>query len=420
MRSVHLVAVGLLLASCGTANINRLFGTEDDSYASLLQRAQYAYDEGDFSKAEELAAKAYDRAENNGDAGILLGNIYLSQAGIDIFQLVGKLSTLSSGTSSSDPEASKCKTAPTTGQPQSSSNVLGELSCLLLSLTDADKSALGSTITTADPEPYSGLKAIGVPTVYIPNEVNEALRGNVAILGALDKGIKALCPFINRASVLDKSLDERHKPTACVDRTSTSFSSAKAHISFALLHLVEALVFQQGVLIDGAGSADASRTGLKGISSKIASHPQTDVLNLAKASFDLATVVGQVFDADNPKSQIALALNGLIMVSQSFEIAGVPSSVTKVITGQLTNIQQTAAKLPGGDSPTNQTQALAGQISQVYAKQMADTINRACPNQDACTPEQEAQFCQGFNSISAGLDPSSIQRPTVCPAPSSI
>jgi hypothetical protein len=401
------MAIGLLVAACGSANVNKLFGTQDDSYASLLQRSQYAYDEGDFSEAEKLANKAYGRAENNGDAGILLGNIYLSQAGIDIFQLVGKLSTLSSNSSSTDSNASKCKSTPTSGQNQSASNVLGELSCLLLSLSDADKDALGTTDTS-----YDKLQEIGVPSVYIPNEVTDTLRAKVSVLAALDKGIRALCPFINRTSVLDKSLDERHTLTACPDRTSTSFNSAKAHISFALLHLVEALVFQQGVLIDGVSSAETSRNGVQGISTKISAY-NGNIATLALASVEFAEVVGKVFDTDNPKSQIALALNGLIMVSTSFEIAGVPSSITKVITNQLENIRQIA----GGtnSSSAQQSQALAGQINLVYANQMSTKIDTACPG-GACSEEQKTQLCQGFNSISAGTDPAKLRRPAACPA----
>jgi hypothetical protein len=416
MRIVHLIAVGSMLAACGSANVNKLFGSQDDSYASLLQRAQYAYDEGDFSEAEKLANKAYGRAENNGEAGILLGNIYLSQAGIDIFQLVGKLSTLSSSSSSTDSSASKCKSTPTSGQNQSASNVLGELSCLLLSLSDADKDALGTTVETTATT-YPGLKAIGVPSVYIPNKVNDTLRSNVAVLGALDKGIKALCPFINRTNVLAKSIDKRHSDSnLCPNRTSTSFNNAKAHISFALLHLVEALVFQQGVLIDGVGSAETQRTGVQGISSKISSYQTnnpTNIGDLALATANFAQVVGQVFNTVDPESQIALALNGLIMVSTSFNMAGVPSSITNVITKQLENIQQIAG---GSNSSTaQQSQALAGQINLVYANQMATTIDAACPG-GACTTEQKTQLCQGFNSISAGTDPAKLRRPAACPA----
>lgn len=410
MLGRSLVLSVFLLTSCGAANINKIFGSEDNSYAALLRSAQYAYDEGDFASAEKLANRAYNGAYNNGDAGVLLGNIYLSKAGIDVFQLVGKLSTLSSSSSGSS-SSGACKSA--SGTSQSAGSVLSELSCLLLNLTEADKNALGTN------QEFAGLKAINIPSVYIPNEVTAELRDKVGVLGALDKGIRALCPFINRTAVLGMSVDTRHAdPSICPDRTTTSFNSAKAHISFALLHLVEALVFQQGVLIDGVTTAENSRTGVQGITTKMSSINTSTpggISTLASASFDLATVVGKVYDTDNPNSQIALALNGLIMVSQAFEVAGVPPSVTSVITGQLTKLKQTASVLSGANDSEKQSKALSGQITQAYAKQLATKIESTCPNTNTqeCSDNQ-AELCAGFNQLSQGMTADQITKPTIC------
>lgn len=409
MLGRSLVLSVFLLTSCGAANINKIFGSEDNSYAALLRSAQYAYDEGDFNLAEKLANKAYQGAYNNGDAGVLLGNIYLSKAGIDVFQLVGKLSTLSSS-SSGNSTSGACKSS--SGTTQSAGSVLSELSCLLLNLSEADKNALGTN------QEFPGLKAIQIPSVYIPNEVTSELREKVSILGALDKGIRALCPFINRTAVLGMSVDTRHAdPAICPDRTTTSFNSAKAHISFALLHLVEALVFQQGVLIDGVTTAENSRTGVQGVTTKMASIDTTTpagISSLALASLDLATVVGKVYDTENPNSQIALALNGLIMVSQAFEVAGVPPSVTSVITGQLTKLKETAADLPGSSNSDKQSKALAGQITQAYAKQLATKIQTTCPTNNTCSDEEEQRLCAGFNELSQGMTADQITKPTIC------
>jgi hypothetical protein len=294
--------------------------------------------------------------------------------------------------------------------------LLSELSCRLLSLSEADKDALGTN------QSFSGLTAIGVPSVYIPNEVTDTLRAKVSVLSALDKGIRKLCPFINRASVLSQSVDERHTSAAiCPDHTSTSFNSPRAHISFALLHLVEALVFQQGVLVDGVSTATSSRTGVSGISSKMSAVSTTsaaDITKLAAASVDFATVLAKVFDTDNTKSQITLALNGLIMVSQSFEVAGVPSSVTSVITSQLTKLKQTASSIPGGDTDsTKQSKALSGQINEAYAKSLAQKINSTCGSGGpGCTPEQKTNLCASYSTITEGMDPT--KKPTLtitCP-----
>ena len=211
-----------LLNACGSANVNKIFGAKDDSYASLLDRAQQAYDVNDLALAEELGNKAYARSDNNGDAGVLLGSVYLSQAGIDIFQLVGKLSSLSgSKTTTAATAADPCTS--TAAASQSAGNLLGELSCKILSLSEADKLALGTDTA------FAGLStSTGITKVYVPNEVTDTLRASVSILSAIDKGIRRLCPFIDRTLVMSQSIDERHtSATICPDHTGTKFSNAK-------------------------------------------------------------------------------------------------------------------------------------------------------------------------------------------------
>lgn len=413
LLSIHVIMTSMIvMTGCGTANVNKLFGSSDESYSALLQRAQLAYDEGEFTLAEELANKAYARSSNNGDAGVLLGNIYLSQAGIDIFQVVRKLSTLS-GSNSGSSTTSSCSSSASSGGT-SSSNPLGQLSCLLLNLTDADKAALGSEQT------FAGLSSIGISKVYVPSAVDDTLRSNVKTLAALDKGIRKLCPFVSRSLVLSQSIDERHtSATICPDQTSTAFNGAKVHISFALLHLIEALVFQQGVLIDGVSNA-SSYTGVQTVSTKISGATFTSATDLASALTSFKTIVDQSFDTSNPKSQLALALNGLIMVSQSFEAAGMPSSVTSVITTQLTKLKQTASTLKtsaggtGSDS-TYQAQALKGQMNETYAKAMAAKINSQCSPPKTCSDAEKAALCSNYTSISQGVDPAKVQKPTICP-----
>ncbi len=414
LKNLILIAVVAGLAtsmqSCGTANVNKLFGSTDDSYAALLQRAQLAYDEGDFSLAEELANKAYARSSNNGDAGVLLGNIYLSQAGIDIFQVVRKLSALS-GSGSGSTTSSTCSSSSSSGGT-GASNPLGQLSCLLLNLTDADKAALGAE------QSFPGLNSVGITKVYVPSEVNDTLRANVKTLAALDKGIRKLCPFVSRSLVLSQSIDERHtSKSICPDQTNTAYNGAKVHISFALLHLIEALVFQQGVLIDGVAS-NSGYTGVQTVSTKISSANFTSATDLVNALSSFKTIVDASFDTSNTKSQLALALNGLIMVSQSFEAAGMPSSVTSIITSQLTKLKQMASTLKtsaggtGSDS-TYQAQALKGQMNEAYAKAMAAKINTQCPTAGSCAAEK-TNLCTNYASISQGVDPTKVQKPTIC------
>lgn len=403
-----------MVVSCGTANINKIFGSEDNSYAGLLFRAEQAYDLGDFSEAETLALKAYERSENNGDAGVLLANVYLSQAGIDIFQIVRKLATLSSSKTQTPSSQNDGCTASGQGN-QSASNLLSELSCKLLNLTTADKAALGGN------QSFPGLASIGVTEVYIPNEVSDTLRSSVSTLSYIDKAVRKLCPFISHTSVLSQSIDDRHTSSSiCPDRTSSEFNLAKAHISFAFLNLVEALVYQQGLLIDGVSSASSGYTGVSTVSSKMSQatvSTPADITNFATAMTSFKTIIETAFDTTNPKSQIALALNGFIMVSQSFEAAGVPSTVTSVVTKQLTKLKETASTLKGSASCTDdtkcQSQALKGQMNEKAAKTLAAKINTACANPATCA-SQKTSLCDSFSGISQGTDPAKVTKPTIC------
>ena len=407
-----MISILPLLNACGSANLNQIFGAQDNSYASLLDRAQLAYDVNDLPLAEQLANKAYARSDNNGDAGVLLGNIYLSQAGIDIFQLAGKLSSLSNNTTTKAATAED-KCSATAATSQSAGNLLGELSCKILSLSEADKLALGTDTA------FAGLSAsTGITSVYVPNEVTDSLRASVSVLAALDKGIQKLCPFIDRTLVIANSIDERHvSTTICPDRTNTKYNNAKAHIAFGLLHLVEALVFQQGLLTESVAASGgvAARTGIAGVSTEINKATFTTALELATALSAFKKIISAVADTSNPKAQIALALNGFIVVSQSFTAAGVPSSLTSVITKQLTKLKSTADTLKGsstGSSSTYQTQALKGQINETYAKTMASKVNAACPTKTSCSASDVASLCASYAGIAEGT--SSVTKPTVC------
>lgn len=401
-----------LLNACGAANVNQIFGAKDNSYASLLARAQQAYDVKDLALAEELGNKAYSHSDNNGDAGILLGSVYLSQAGIDIFQLVGKLSSLSgSKKSTAATAADPCTT--TAASSQSAGNLLGELSCKILSLSEADKLALGTDTA------FAGLStSTGITTVYVPNEVTDTMRASVGVLSAIDKGIRKLCPFIDRTLVISQSIDERHtSATICPDHTNTKFSGAKAHISFALLHLVEALVYQQGLLTETVAASEgvAARTGISGVSSKIDKASFATPLELVTALSAFKKVLDAVADTSNPKAQIALALNGFLVVSQSFTAAGAPASVTSVITKQLTKLKATADTLKGsstGSDSTYQTKALKGQINDTYSKTMATKINTMCPTAASCSASEVTSLCASYSGIAEG---SVATKPTVCP-----
>jgi hypothetical protein len=398
-----------LSASCGTANLNRIFLSKDDSAAANLQRAQMAYDRADFDEAEEYATKAYESTTDNGDAAVLLGNVMLSKSGIDIFQLIGKLSELSNTSTTTSTTSTSSTTCAKSSSDAAGS--LSQLSCLLLNLTTDDIAALGSDVKlTSD-----GLKGLG--SYYKPTEVSDELREKVSVLKYANKGIKYLCPFVNRAVVFSGSIDTRHELANCGDKSGTAFNSGKVHISFALLHLVETLVYQRGVLVDG--TAGSGKVGISTLSTSLNTASFSSISSFTSTIKEFKTVVDALADTANNKSQIALALDGLLVVANSFTAAGVPSEVTSVITSGLTKLKETASKLASAagsssSSANYQAQALKGQINEQYAKQIASKIDSVCGSNSSTCASQKTELCSSYTSISQGVDPSKVTTPSIC------
>ncbi|MCX6124848.1 MAG: hypothetical protein NTV34_08885 [Proteobacteria bacterium] len=405
----------LMIVGCGTANVNKIFGSKDESTSGLMQRAQFAFDRGDFDLAEELATKAYEGSENNGAAAILLSNVMLSKAGIDVFQLVSKLAEASqstTGTTRSTATTGDCVTTST-----DAAGSISKLSCLLLNLSEADTALLG----TDEKLTSAGLKSLG--TYYKPAEITDELRQKISILKYTDKGIRYLCPFVNRSVVLKDSIDERHAIEKCGDKSATEFNAVKVHISFALLHLVETLVYQRGVLVDGLTSASGvAKNGISTMSSSISVQNFSSVTDFVATMTEFKKVVDSLADTSNIKSQIALALDGLTVVANAFGASGVPSKVTASITGGLSKIKETASKLSnaagGAASGNYQAQALKGQINEQYSKTVASKIKNVCGSGgDNCSVTQKTEVCASYAGISQGVLPATAaaNKPSFCP-----
>lgn len=415
MKSLVLVltATTSILTSCGSANINKLFGSTDNSTTALIQRAQMAYDKGDYDAAEDYATQAYNGTSNNGEAAELLGSIMLSKAGIDIFQVVGKLSELSTAKTSTTTTTTTDSCGSSTSDAASS---LSTLSCKLLSLTSDDIAALGDTVTLKS-NYFSP-----VTSYYAPKVITDEIRAKVNVLKYTDKGIRMLCPFVDRTKVTGSSIDTRHTLANCGDKSGTSYNSAKVHIAFALLHLTETLVYQRSILSDATSSTSGSSGGIITLSSKITSaNFGTDISGFITAISDFQSMVNAIADTGNANSQISLALDGLTVVASSFGVAGVPDKIISVVTGGLTKIKETASKLAtaagnASSSATYQTQALKGQFSQKYASAVNTKINSVCGTDGkSCSTDQKTQLCTSYSSISQGIDPSTVSKPTWCP-----
>lgn len=400
-------ATAAAVNSCGAANFNRIFGNTDNSTAAQLQRAQIAYDKGDYDAAEDYATQAYNGTSSNGEAAELLGTIMLSKAGIDIFQIVGKLSDLSTTkTTTTTTSTDSCGSSTT-----DAASSLSTLACKLLSLSDADIANLGTT------EPLTSSLFSPLTSYYKPKSITDEVRQSVNVLKYTDRGIRYLCPFISRAKVTGASTDSRHALATCGDKSASSYNYAKVHIAFALLHLTETLVYQRTILSDSTSTG-----GIASMSSKISSATiGTDISSFITAVSEFKGMVDAVADTGSTNSQISLALDGLTVVAASFGEAGVPEKIISVVTGGLAKIKETASKLAtaagsASASSTYQTQALKGQISKKYAATIATKMNSVCGSDGStCSTTQKTQLCTSYSSISQGADPAASSKPTWCP-----
>lgn len=400
----------LVLNSCGSANFNKIFGSKDESLAGLLESAQIAYDKGDYDLAEEYATKAYEKTDNNGEAAILLGNIMMSKAGIDIFQLVAKLSEVSKSASSNTAKTTTAQTCAVSSTDAAGS--ISRLSCLILNLSEDDVAALGGSVALTSP----GLKSLG--SYYKPALVDEALRAKVSVLRNADKGIRYLCPFVDKTIVLKDSVDERHALANCGDKSSTQFNGVKVHIAFALLHLVETLVYQKSILVDGAAAgAESAQVGINSISKTANAATYSSAADFVSTMNEVNTVITNLADTTSNNSQLTLALDGLIVVANSFSAAGVPAKVTSAITGGLTKLRETASKLSqaaGNATGNYEAQAFKGQISEKYAKSTATKIDSYCTENASGCAAQKTEICASYSNISQGVDPSKVTTPDLC------
>ena len=174
---------------------------------------------------------------------------------------------------------------------------------------------------------------------------------------------------------------------------------------------------QRGILIDGATAATAGSsapTGISGVNSQF-SKTTLSLPQFASAVSSYSNFVNDVYATSNPDSQISLALNGLLVVTHSFTAAGVPSSVTKALDTQLTALQKVAGTLGGASTTVNQSKALQGQMNEKYAKDLATKINAQCPSVStgSCSSNQTS-LCNSYCSVSTGVDPAKVSKPTIC------
>jgi len=390
------------LAGCGsTTNLNKLWGKDDNAGDSLYLDAKAAYDRGDFTHAQELAQKLVDRNPDNEKGAVLLGYVYLSEGGIDPYELARKLVAMSSTST-----AAKGTSTPSGGQtlaggraaragggrngggavtdgtsagsqqastaaPASTTTVLQNLSTLV----DASDymSVLAPTTFSKDDnggtEPQ--LFAQDTNPLPVPAKVSDDLRSKVPVLAAMSKAIAAVCPFVDD-SVKNPEDDARHN---CTASPGPRTDAAKAHFLWAFSHLSEALVYQTVLLYssssDGTTNFQKASNEINTFSASSEAQFQTFVSDVS----EMNNAVGKVFDVSSSDSMVHRTIANMKIVSLAFgELAGLPDSIKSQITNALSSLDTLSQSIGGVDSDAK---AFKTQMTESLAKTVGSKIDAA-------------------------------------------
>ncbi len=398
------ITIFSLFSACGAgSNVNKMWGKDEDSTSAKMEKARLAYDRKDFDTAASLAGDVRARNPDYGDASVLLGFIDLAKANLHPLVLARKMALLNSATDI-DPDAVRCPKAA----DSSATEVLRNLACRLLNLTNADYLNLGSVQDLTGV--FAGKK------IFVPVTLNDDVRSKVSILNLTNRGIKNLCGFVSRDALLPTK-DMRHASADCAAKSQGVISKTQVHFLFALFHLVEALVLQGTVLQGNVGTLGT--TSLLDLNGQLKNADYgTNIALYASSITSLNTVINQVLQITDVNSQIALLVSNLKTVGKSFaQIPAIPKSVTKKIDDAIAKIDEDTSKIQGA---VNDNAALKAQITAKIAAVVSDKMNQIAAQYatsgKTISDSDKASACTSYAAVAAGLPSNSgITKPTFCP-----
>jgi len=368
----------LAMNACGEkTNINQLFvsSAEKKSLESLLQKAEIAYDSGDFDTALDFAEQARDINSANERVVVLLGYIYLSKAGIDSFTLASGLTSLNS-------------TKTTLTATTDAAATLSSLSTIL-GITTADLKIIADNST-------SSLALFKDYDLLFPKKASVARASGIASLEFVNKAIAVICPFVDTEVKIDT--DSRHSATNCVPTTNDRFLRAKSHFLWAFSHLTEALAFYSVLLYQPTGKTQPniqSRADqLKANSSSVSITDTVSYYN------ELTTAVDAIFPAGDADSQLAAVLADLKAVQKGFSVmAGVPKSLTNSIDNSITTIESKRSSVSGATDSAKDAASLKNQLTAKMAASLSTQISTLAAANPAQFAANKSALCSSYTSI---------------------
>lgn len=363
-----LMVIGV--TGCDTS-ITQLLVTEDqkDSVEQLLVESKYAFDKGNYDDALSAALKAYGINPNDEETAISLGNIYLAKGGLDGLTLAKRLME-NQVDASSNPDADNTSLLFDT-----ISGIVGINETEMLNIADIDEST-------------------GV-TLYFPNTATEARASASETIQNINLAISYLCPFVDdsaKTTVNSTIVDSRHD---CQGTTSVRNSPSRAHLTFALAHLAEAMAFYSVLFFKSEGEEIPNIERLADSLSTQTSDP----VAYANGILSLANAVTQIFPegANATDSMLSAMFDDIEATNRSLSaIAGLPAEFTDSITNAVSNVRE---DLNENSTPAENSNAMKQSLTIKMTNKLFAQIESLG---DAATPG----ICNNYRSITvSGVEP---------------
>ena len=384
----RLVALFLMfsLIGCGEKyNFNQIFvsAKQKDSLESLLNRAQIAYDAGDFDDALILADKAGKLSPGNEQVAILQGYIHLSLSGMDPFKLAKAL--VSSSSSSS--------TALGLASTNNASSFLFTIRSVL-NVSNTDLQELGVYKSEDDLDRFKDYDII------LPTEATDVRdKTPLSVFTHINTAISKICPFVDD-SVKTIDLDSRHD---CTSTSTIRNQDVVAHFLWAFVHIAEAAVFY-GVLQYQDPGAEKAHLQLRADALESDSD-SLSVTEYVQHAVSLATAVNEVFAIDNANSQISAVLNNIFVATQAFAAIGnIPDKIEKSLEKATSSITSTKDSFAGESDEVKQRNALKAQLNEKMSGQISSEITNMASENPEEFAENKTEICGAYTSISGGGD----------------
>jgi hypothetical protein len=370
-----------------------------------ISRAQVLYDRKEFDGALAEAKAAYQLDAKNEKAAVLLSQIHLAKAELDLFQMVAKLIQ---GEDDNDAEDGSDEGGSAESDSNGAAQQLDQLRTLLgLSTAQTDALILpdnrqGDVEGAPQDGPFKDLP------VLLPKTATAARQSEGPPISHIHQAIMVLCPFVeDQVKILGSAADVRHAGDECPLADKPLSLRGQANFVWAVAHLAEAILFHGVILYQPTGDTPylQKRVDLLDDTSVVASAG-----DYVRAVNELAEVVNLVFPSDPETANASMLMavfNDLEAASRGFQsLPGVPKSLTEGISSALSGLDVQRDKLvqQGASEEEGRSKALKEQLTSGLAEKLGSQIT-AKQASGELSEDELSEVCAAYDEIAeATLD----------------